>query len=209
MILSKSLKHGWYYYYKLHKETLDELDTNGYTELKSFLLKVRQRENRPEPRFTEGPRSSQTELPLDIPTESTDHMVCDLASIGLESDYYKDRHMNVQMFMLAYDTQTVAMEIPVWFKSPPESIPGSEYLTGHIDLLRIEDDTIWVWDYKPKAHLEENATTQTLLYALMLSDCTDIPLSHFKCGYFDQQNAYIFEPKGVTNKLTERLTHQT
>ena len=174
MILSKSLKHGWYYYYKLHKETLDELDTNGYTELKSFLLKVRQRENRPEPRFTEGPRSSQTELPLDIPTEST-----------------------------------VAMEIPVWFKSPPESIPGSEYLTGHIDLLRIEDDTIWVWDYKPKAHLEENATTQTLLYALMLSDCTDIPLSHFKCGYFDQQNAYIFEPKGVTNKLTERLTHQT
>ena len=71
---------------------------------------------------------------------------------------------------------------------------SDEPLTGHIDVLQIEDDKIWVWDYKPNAQLEKYATTQTFFYALMLSKRTGIPLDNFRCGYFDENVAYLFKP---------------
>lgn len=201
MILSKSLKHGWYYYYKVHQETLETVRTQGFDSLADFLLDVRRQENRPDARFERGPRSSQTDLPVSISVDEIDHLVTDLASIGLESDYYKDNHMNVQMFMLAYDKQTFAMEVPVWFQNEGWDVPDADQMTGHIDLLRIEDDKVWIWDYKPDAHLEDTATTQTLLYALMLSDCTKIPLSNITCGYFDDLRAYTYDPAPLAERL--------
>ncbi|MBU4503046.1 MAG: PD-(D/E)XK nuclease family protein [Nanoarchaeota archaeon] len=68
-------------------------------------------------------------------------------------------------------------------------------MTGHIDILRIEDEKIWVWDYKPNAHKEKYASTQTYFYALMLSKRTGIPLDDFRCGYFDQNHAFAFKPE--------------
>jgi hypothetical protein len=204
VILSKSLKHGWYYYYKLHKETLQTVRGKGFDSLADFLLDVRHQENRPDDRFEGGPRSSQADLSITVPVDEVDHLVTDLASIGLESDYYKDNHMNVQMFMLAYDKQTFAMEVPVWFQDTAWDVPGTEHMTGHIDLLRIEDDSVWIWDYKPDAHLEDTATTQTLLYALMLSDCTDISLDRITCGYFDDIRAYTYDPAPLAEILREK-----
>jgi hypothetical protein len=204
VILSKSLKHGWYYYYKVHEETLDTVRQSGYSSLADFLLDARQQENRPDSRFERGPRSSQADLSVNAGVNEVDHLVTDLASIGLESDYYKDNHMNVQMFMLAYDKQTFAMEVPVWFQNDGWNVPNVHEMTGHIDLLRIEDNHVWVWDYKPDAHLEETATTQTLLYAMMLSDCADIPLDNITCGYFDELRAYTYDPAPLAKKLRER-----
>lgn len=203
MILSKSLKHGWYYYYKVHQEKLERLSNKGYESLSSYLLAVRQQENRPDHLFTDGPRSSQTDIDLDVSLHETTHIVSDLASMGLESDYYKDNHMNVQMFMLAYDKETVAMEIPVWFDEETFPTSSENRLTGHIDLLRIEGDTVWVWDYKPKAHLEDQATTQVFLYAWMLSQRAGINLENMSCGYFDEYKAYTFDPVTARNALTD------
>lgn len=202
MILSKSIKHGWYYHYKIHKEKLDDLTRPSHEDLASFLLDARHQENRPDQRFTEGPRSSQVSLDTDIPVAETTHIVSDLAQMGVESDFYKDNHMNVQMFMLAYDKETVAMEVPVWFENDISlDIAEIERLTGHIDLVRVEENTIWVWDYKPDAHLETEATTQTLLYALMLSDRGNISLGNIKCGFFDEINAYTYDPVDAVKRL--------
>ena len=66
---------------------------------------------------------------------------------------------------------------------------------GHIDVLRVEDGAIWVWDYKPNASLEKYAATQVFFYALMLSKRTGIPLEKFRCGYFDSYNCYMFKPE--------------
>jgi hypothetical protein len=202
MILSKSLKHGWYYYYKIHKDKLDGLPDAGYSDLAQFLLQARHQENRPDERFTDGPRGSQVSLDTDIEAAETQHIVSDLAQMGLESDFYKDKHMNVQMFMLAYDKETVAMEVPVWFEDPVGlSIPEIDALTGHIDLVRVEGDTVWIWDYKPDAHLETDATTQTFLYALMLSRRGNIDLANIQCGFFDEIRAYTFDPCSVLPNL--------
>jgi hypothetical protein len=112
--------------------------------------------------------------------------------------------MKVQAFMLENDRNTIAMEVAIWL-NPSElqcydSVFGSdEPLTGHIDILRIEDGKVWIWDYKPNAHLEKYATTQTYFYALMLSNRTGIPLEKFRCGYYDKFYAFIFKPE--VNKI--------
>ena len=80
------------------------------------------------------------------------------------------------------------------FSDYPNIFHTEEPLTGHIDLLRYEDQKIAVWDYKPHAALEFKAVTQVFLYALMLAARTGISLTHFRCGYFDEKDLYVFSP---------------
>ena len=82
------------------------------------------------------------------------------------------------------------------------TIPGCrgtrEALTGHIDVLRREDDgLLGVWDYKPHAAAERSAHIQVFLYTLMLALRTGLPINAFLCGYFDEKDAYIFRPSQV------------
>ena len=127
------------------------------------------------------------------------HEVCELARQGLEQDRFETAHSNVQMFMLQHDDKTISIEVPIWLKE--EELPhyteyfnSTDTLTGHIDALRVEDNLVWVWDYKPNAHREKHATTQTNFYALMLSQRTGIPITKFRCGYFDDEHAFVFKP---------------
>ena len=94
------------------------------------------------------------------------------------------------------------METPIWLLPEEleeyEDIFKEEHpLTGHIDILRIENNKIWVWDFKPNAHREKYADTQTFFYALMLSKRSGIPLTEFMCGYFDDKNTYVFNPSKI------------
>ena len=81
---------------------------------------------------------------------------------------------------------------------------SNEPLTGHIDILRIEDEKIWIWDYKPNAFDEKYASTQIFFYAIMLSKRTNIPLENFRCGYFDDSYAFMFKPE-LKNLIKESL----
>ena len=101
--------------------------------------------------------------------------------------------------MLEKDNKTVAVEVPIWLEPDEiefyeELFQTNEQLTGHIDLLRIEDEKIWVWDYKPNAQKEKFASTQVFFYALMLSKRIGLPLDKFRCGYFDSNYTYVFNP---------------
>jgi len=154
----------------------------------------------PDEYFSKGPRSSQLRLKFDIDVKEIEgHEVCELARKGLELDKFNTAHTNVQMFMLQNDNKTIGMEVPIWILADElpdyESLLDSkEALTGHIDALRIEDGKVWVWDYKPNAHKEKYASTQVNFYALMLSQRTGIPIEKFRCGYFDDELAFVFKP---------------
>ena len=131
----------------------------------------------------------------------TGHEVSSLAREGLEAneERFKSNHSKVQVFMLEHDSSTVAMEVPLWLE--PSELPSllplrsALPLTGHIDLLRVEGDKVWIWDFKPGAAQEVYARTQTYCYALMLSQRTGIPLETIRCGYFDQSTAFVFRPE--------------
>jgi hypothetical protein len=155
----------------------------------------------PDHYFEIEPRSSALRFNLDTKHVRVDgHEVCKLAECACKYGRYKSAHSNVEVYMLENDCNTIGVEIPVWLM-PHElecyrALFDSENpLTGHIDLLRVEDGMIWVWDYKPKAAAEKYANCQTLFYALMLSKRTGIPLEKFRCGYFDEQTAFVFKPE--------------
>ncbi|MFH1505965.1 MAG: PD-(D/E)XK nuclease family protein [archaeon] len=202
MIKHVSLQHGWFYHYRLHEKKMDLLCNRRFAPLHSFLHSTF--DNCPDEHFLNGPRSSKLRFDVGItPTAIENHEVCKLAEEGLASQQYKTAHSNVQMFMLEHDNKTVGVEVPIWLRH--QELPSfkrifdtKDPLSGHIDALRVEDKNVWVWDYKPRAEKERYATTQTYFYALMLSQRTGIPLKKFKCGYFDQDIAFVFDPNKKT-----------
>jgi len=193
---------GGLYVYRLHNIKLSKLcNGNGFASLYNYLLYVQK--NCPDDYFNCGPRSSCLKFKIvDDIIEVVGHEVSSLARFGLEAnkERFNDNHSRVQVFMLENDNSTVAMEVPIWL-SPNEMIgyktifKSEEILTGHIDILRIDDEKIYIWDYKPNAHREKYAATQLFFYALMLSKRTKIPLNKFRCGYFDQNYAFLFKPE--------------
>lgn len=205
MIKHKSFAHlGGYYHYRIHQLKGNELCNNGHSNLKEYLDNLFR--NCPNNYFDSGPRSSGLKITLkNIKLHHVkNHEVCALAKEGLEvnSERYMTGHSKVQVFMLENDNKTIAVEIPLWMreKEHPEFkklFKSIKPLTGHIDILRIEDNNIWVWDYKPKARREKFASAQVYFYSLMLSKRANIPLESFKCGYFDDKDSFIFDPNRI------------
>jgi len=199
MIRHISLDHGWYYHYRLHNAKLGLLRDNGFSPLHRFLNRVF--DNCPQEPFLSGPRSSRLRFDIGIrPRQVDNHEVTILAKEGLDWDKYSNAHSNVQMFMLSYDNTTVGVEVPLWLKPYElgskfnELFNSKEPLSGHIDVLRTENNKVWVWDYKPRAEKEKYASTQVFFYSLMLSQRTGIPLDRIMCGYFDENTAFVFKP---------------
>lgn len=201
MIITASLPHGVRYQYRIHKHKLETLCGQDFEKLKKYVM--HSFIECPNHYFLKGPRSSILKFAV-IQEKLTPEIneVALLARLGLESNYYQDAHSNVQMFMLSYDQKTIAIETPIWLlpnelEQYREIFKEEQPLTGHIDIIRIENNKIWVWDFKPNAHREKYATTQTYFYALMLSKRTNIPLQKFMCGYFDDKNTYTFDPSKI------------
>lgn len=204
MIIHKSFKHGWFYHYRVHLPKTEELCNHEFGSLRNYLLDVR--DNCPDEYFQKGPRGSGLRMNLDLDIKKIKgHEVSELAVLGLESNRFKTAHSNVQMFMLQNDAKTISIEVPIWildreFPSYKTVFDTTDPLTGHIDALRIEDGKIWVWDYKPNAAKEKFASTQTNFYALMLSKRTGVPIEKFRCGYFDDTDAFVFKPEAMKPK---------
>ncbi len=193
-------KGGWYHY-RIHAIKLSELCKDNLFPLKGYLESMF--EQCPHDYFRVGPRSSALKFKLEnLDLKSVkNHDLCDWTRLGLErySERYDTAHSQVQVFMLENDNKTIAAEVPLWLEADEAEFYQSLFmtsdpLTGHIDLLRIEDNKIWVLDYKPNANLEKFAATQVYFYALMLSKRAKIPLEKFRCGYFDWKDCYLFKP---------------
>ena len=205
ILKQKPLNHkGGLYIYGVNFKKTESLCNNGLKNLKNFLYAVL--DKCPDKLFNSGPRSSQLKFKFENLklTEIKNHEISLLAKKSFESynDLYRTAHSKVQMFMLENDQTTIAMEIPLWLYSNElndfeKIFQSKEALTGHIDLIKIDNDLVWVWDYKPNASKEEFASTQVYFYALMLSKRTNIPLNKIRCGYFDESSTFVFKPEEI------------
>lgn len=190
------LNHPWPYHYFYHEDH-DSLES--FQEILSFHNEMKS--NCPHEKFLSGPRSSSLKFDskaklIQIPN----HEICTLAKNGLDWGMQGTAHGNVQLWMMRHDPKTISIELPLWLSEDELSEYGFSYetkgsLSGHVDVLRIEDGKIWVWDFKPKAIKEKYADTQVLMYTLMLSHRTKIPLEKFMCGYFDEETSFVFKPE--------------
>lgn len=206
MIKNVSLPHKWYYFYRIHMGKCSSAHENGYSALASYLDQVF--EGCPNEYFLSGPRSSSLRFSVDIELMHVKgHEISALADVGLFlKSHLKQAHSRVEVFMLENDDKTIAVEVPIWlheheFDGYESLFNSKEVLTGHIDILRIEDGLIWIWDFKPNAKKEKYAHVQLLFYSYMLSKRTGIPLEKFRCGYFDEKDAYIFRPRHGVVKI--------
>lgn len=192
--------HPQLYNYQTHQPKCQALCTGQLLALNQFLQDVhRHCSDTP---FLSGPRSSKMRysVPVEI-SHVTNHPRSSDAAAGLEqyARRYNTAHSQVQCYMLEKDATTIGVEVPVWIDSQeaaslPFELAANECLSGHIDLVSIEDGCVCIWDYKPRAIAEKFATVQVALYAYMLSVRSGIPLDLFRCGYFDCNDCFLFVP---------------
>jgi hypothetical protein len=206
--------HQWYYRYRVHCGRL----TDAPLPLQTFLDSVF--DGCPNHIFLSTKFSSsrcKTALPIDL-AHSADHEIVDIAKRSMAFSGYKARHENLQKYFLDNDPSSLAVEVPLWiepreFSDYAEIFGTGECLTGHIDLLRVRRGRggvparIEVWDYKPNAVKEKYAVTQVFIYAFMLAARTGIALSSFSCGYFDETDAFTFEPGEVGSEIVKEFKY--
>jgi len=124
----------------------------------------------------------------------------------------KLRHEVLQEFMIANDSVTVAVEVPVLLDQDdiihfqnelswkvPITLGEEEVITGHIDIVQVRNGMIHIMDYKPSAK-KVKPIDQLTIYALALSRLTSIRLFHFKCAWFDEDDYFEFYPLHVVMK---------
>lgn len=152
----------------------------------------------------EGPRCSSLRIEFRPRKDTRHNNALKLAEYALYlAKTNRDRHQKIQDFMQKNDSATVAVELPVFFD--PSDLSNKEKesygielprtITGHIEILQVRFDRIHVLDFKPGAKKEDKRSAeQVFLYTLALSKRTSIPLSHFTCAYFDDENYFQFHP---------------
>jgi transposase-like protein len=117
------------------------------------------------------------------------------------------RHETLQRFMLANDSVTVAVEIPIWLTPPDVDAieieygvrllpPGEEFLTGHIDFLQVRNGAVHILDYKPDARTNK-PIAQLTLYALALTRLAGLRLFDIKCAWFNEDQYCEFFPRAL------------
>jgi ATP-dependent exoDNAse (exonuclease V) beta subunit len=120
------------------------------------------------------------------------------------------RHEKLQRFMLANDSVTVAVAVPIWLTRAditalerhhgirllPESGTADQTITGHIDFLQIRNGGVHILDYKPDARTNR-PFAQLTIYALALTRLAGLRLFDIKCAWFNEDQYCEFFPRTV------------
>ena len=119
------------------------------------------------------------------------------------------RHETLQRFMLANDSVTIAVEIPIWLTAADIDALEVEYgirllppvhsprvLTGHIDFLQVRNGAVHILDYKPDARTNK-PIAQLTLYGLALTRLAGLRLFDIKCAWFNEEQYCEFFPRAL------------
>jgi hypothetical protein len=136
----------------------------------------------------------------------------------------RDRHPKLQRFMLANDSVTVAVEVPIWLcetdisaledkyritilpKDPidpghPDAGHKPRHITGHIDFLQVRNGALHILDYKPDARTNK-PIAQLTIYALALTRLVPgLRLFDIKCAWFNENCYNEFFPRLLLPRL--------
>ncbi len=194
VIVSKTFSHRQEYKFAFHRLKTNLFCKTRFPELRKYVWDVYHR--CPHGLFTDGEngRCSDTSLRnVNLAViRQPDNNAVSLARLGLLlAQRATERHQAVQRFMLANDTATIAVEIPIYlYPNEAPDLGLAAPLTGHIDILQVRYDHLYILDYKPDARHETKAKYQTYLYARALCVRTGVPLDKIRWAYFDDKDYY-------------------
>ncbi|MBU4189610.1 MAG: hypothetical protein KJ886_01245 [Candidatus Thermoplasmatota archaeon] len=196
ILFSKTFEHkGLAYNFRYHKPKLEKLcQGNSFHSLKEYIGGF-EKNGCPAKFFEEGGRCSQLSINVrNFRRERDYNNACKLVTLALKlCNSNRERHSVVEKFMLINDSSTVACEVPVWFWEKNLGLG----VCGHIDLIQIRNNKIYVMDFKPDARKENGnrVASQLFLYASGLSFRTGTGLDRFRCAWFDDKDYFEFKPK--------------
>lgn len=192
-IQTRTFSHKQEYKFKFHRLKTNIFCKRLFPQIRRYLWHIA--DHCPHELFqrSDGARCSDGDLPeLRLRLVRKDTNAAPLAKLGLVlAKTRRGRHEAVQRFMLANDSATVAVEVPVYlFPNEAPDLNLAAPLTGHIDVLQVRYGKVWILDYKPDARKETRAKYQLYLYARALSARTKIPLHRFGLAYFDDADYF-------------------
>lgn len=124
------------------------------------------------------------------------------------------RHDSLQQFMLANDSVTLAVEVPIWLREDDivslEKQCGVELvardgkkpriITGHMDFVQVRNGAVHILDYKPDARTNK-PIAQLAIYALALTRLAPgLKLFDIKCAWFNEEEYCEFFPRTLFAK---------
>ncbi len=143
--------------------------------------------------FLKGPRCSSTKLQIEPNIEQKDNITPNLAKLALDSrpsNTQKTPHETVEDFFLYNDSTTVATELPVFINPDECDLKIDDPITGHIDIVQIRYDNLYILDYKPNLNRPERHASQLLLYKQAINHRTSIPEDKIHTAVFNQHGYY-------------------
>jgi hypothetical protein len=126
----------------------------------------------------------------------------------------RQRHERLQEFMLANDSVTLAVEVPIWLTEDDivaleeqygiELVPRAgnidRVVTGHMDFLQVRNGAVHILDYKPDARTNK-PIAQLAIYALALTRLVlGLKLFDIKCAWFNGDEYCEFFPRTLFAK---------
>ena len=201
VIRTRKLYHPQLYEFKVHSLKLN-IANKRIPKLRPFIYEALDQLN--DNIFQSSTTLRVSELAPKLPTPNYRHRsienspACRMADLALELCRTKrERHARVEEFMLINDSATVAVELPVWVTAEEAEMVGlpAQTITGHIDLVQVRNDQVYILDYKPDEAEKNYTATQLDLYGTLLSVRTGIPKNRINLAWFDEREYLDVEMK--------------
>ncbi len=144
--------------------------------------------------FLSGPRASQCNINQKITINQKETIAPDLTKYALATQQKnQSAHDVVEQFFLYNDSSTVCTELPVFLNPKETNLFDIETpLTGHIDIIQIRNNNLYIMDYKPNLRHPEQHTSQLTAYKQALHHRTQIPEENIMTAVFNEWDYYEF-----------------
>ena len=105
-------------------------------------------------------------------------------------------HEPILKNILIKDKDSIAIEVPIWNETNGKAI------TGHIDLLQVEDDLVKVIDYKPEGNFLLSLP-QVAMYGYLLK--SKLNIENIRCISFNKEETWEYDPGILISEINAYL----
>ncbi|MHA1885367.1 MAG: hypothetical protein ACW96S_09970, partial [Promethearchaeota archaeon] len=108
-------------------------------------------------------------------------------------------HEPILKNILIKDKNSIAIEVPIWKEAP------NKLITGHVDLVQVEDGVVKVIDYKPEGNFLLSLP-QVAIYGYLLK--SKLKINNLKCVSFNKNEAWEYNPSILVSDIKDYLIYQ-
>ena len=105
-------------------------------------------------------------------------------------------HEPILKNILIKDKDSIAIEVPIWNETNDKAI------TGHIDLLQVENDLVKVIDYKPEGNFLLSLP-QVAMYGYLLK--SKLNIENIRCISFNKEETWEYDPGILISEIKAYL----